>query len=391
MCDPCVVDEHIQAAELLLYALGRCGDGRLIRDIKWYRTGIPLDALGCSLSTLEVARADHDREAMSGEIFGDLEADALVGSGDEGDWLFVHNGVSTADSRAALGVSWLISRAKNAQAGTPTTGYNRWMTTSVDIPVAMPGVRAVRWMTTELHAGVKEHYAVGRLERGHTQWWGAGRVWNSSPGSILVKQPGDVHRDLERSSATAFTLITLPANEVERARGNHKALAFPQLDATDARALPFQRLHDAVCAGADRLAIEVALTEAISAFALISSAHPDYSRPVRRAVDYLRERLADPVTLDDLAVFAGLDKFHLCRAFRSQIGMPPHAYLTRLRILRAKALLLEGTRASDVAPLVGLYDQAQLTRHFRRIVGITPARYARAVLSGRETRILEPA
>jgi AraC-like DNA-binding protein len=66
------------------------------------------------------------------------------------------------------------------------------------------------------------------------------------------------------------------------------------------------------------------------------------------------------------------------RAFRAQIGMPPHRYLTHLRIARAKTLLLGGVRASEVAPLVGLYDQAQLTRHFRRLVGTTPARYGKS-------------
>jgi AraC-like DNA-binding protein len=96
---------------------------------------------------------------------------------------------------------------------------------------------------------------------------------------------------------------------------------------------------------------------------------------VRRALEYLRERIAEAVTLDELATHAALDKFHLCRAFRAQVGMPPHAYLTRLRIMRAKRLLQNGLRASEVAPRVGLYDQAQLTRHFRRIVGVTPARY----------------
>ena len=55
--------------------------------------------------------------------------------------------------------------------------------------------------------------------------------------------------------------------------------------------------------------------------------------------------------------------------------MPPHTYLTHLRIQRARKLLAEGVRASDLAPRVGLYDQSLLTRHFRRIVGVTPARY----------------
>jgi AraC-like DNA-binding protein len=92
----------------------------------------------------------------------------------------------------------------------------------------------------------------------------------------------------------------------------------------------------------------------------------------------MRAALGGSITLDDLADHAGLDKFHLCRAFRSQMGMPPHTYLTHLRIARAKELLLGGARASELAPLVGLYDQAQLTRHFRRLVGTTPARYAKS-------------
>ena len=61
--------------------------------------------------------------------------------------------------------------------------------------------------------------------------------------------------------------------------------------------------------------------------------------------------------------------------------MPPHTYLTHLRIARAKELLQRGVRASEVAPLVGLHDQAQLTRHFRRLVGTTPARYGKSARS----------
>lgn len=245
----------------------------------------------------------------------------------------------------------------------------------VELPVSLPGLRVARGTTTALHTGMKEHYGVGRIEHGQTEWWGSGRVWRSSPGCVLVKQPGDVHRDLARHGPTTFITVTLPASEVARAQGEGRAVVIPQLQASDERAAPFHRLIDAVCAGAGRFSLEVAVAEAVSALAAISSAHPDHSRPVRRALEYLHERLCDSITLDALADYADLDKFHLCRAFRAQIGMPPHKYLTHLRIARAKELLRGGVRASDVAPLVGIYDQAQLTRHFRRLVGMTPARY----------------
>ena len=249
------------------------------------------------------------------------------------------------------------------------------MERSVELPVSMPGLRAVRATTDSLHTEMKENYGVGRIERGDTEWWGGGKVWRSAP----RMHPGEAaratwSRHLAHRGPTTFTVVTLPTDDVARVQGEGRAVAMPQLDAGDERAAPFHRLIDAVCAGADRLSLEVAVAEAVSALAVISNP-PGYSRPVRRAMEYLRERLADSITLDDLAAHAELDKFHLCRAFRAQMGMPPHTYLTHLRIARAKELCSSGVRASDVAPLVGLYDQAQLTRHFRRLVGTTPARY----------------
>lgn len=80
-------------------------------------------------------------------------------------------------------------------------------------------------------------------------------------------------------------------------------------------------------------------------------------------------RRTEAISLDDRAAHAGLDKFHLCRAFRTQIGMPPHAYLTQLRVMRAKQILVAGVRPSDIAPRVGFYDQSALNRTFRRFVG----------------------
>ena len=92
---------------------------------------------------------------------------------------------------------------------------------------------------------------------------------------------------------------------------------------------------------------------------------------------FLHDALADKITLDDLAAHAGLDKFHLVRAFRAAVGLPPYEYLTHVRVWKAKELLQRGALVAEAAQAVGLYDQSQLHRHFRRIVGITPGRFSR--------------
>lgn len=246
-----------------------------------------------------------------------------------------------------------------------------------EIAISVPGMRAVRWRTDGLYSGMKETYTIGRVESGRSHYWHRGKVWTTGPRSILIKQPGDVHRDLAHTGQVVYQIVSFSPRDVERLVGRVRLVSHLPVD--DARGAAFQRLHDATSAGADQLTLEVAVAEAIDALTRIGDAKSEQTRPVQRAFELLREKLAEPVTLDELAAHAGLDKFRLCRAFRTQVGLPPHAYLTRLRIMRAKQLLDDGIRPSEVAPQVGLYDQSQLNRHFRRIVGTTPGQYARSV------------
>jgi len=251
-------------------------------------------------------------------------------------------------------------------------------TTAVDIESALPGLRAARATTEQVGTGIKDYFAVARIESGRSQWWGRGRDWQSAPGSVQLKEPDDVYRYDAHDGPVTFTVVLLSKDDIASVRGDGKTLAQPHLEPGDDRAAPFHRLHDAVCAGADRFTLEVLLAETIATFGRLRDAKREHTRPVRRALDYLRAHFTEQVSLDTLAAHAELDKFHLSRAFRAQIGLPPHAYLTHLRIRRAKELLTEGVRASELAPRVGIYDQSQLTRHFRRIVGTTPGRYASA-------------
>nr|WP_242593464.1 AraC family transcriptional regulator [Corallococcus exiguus] len=134
---------------------------------------------------------------------------------------------------------------------------------------------------------------------------------------------------------------------------------------------------------AEALVVETRVTEALDAVLSSCAEFAPSATQVRapvavhRAREYLREHLDQKVTLDALAAHAGMDKFHLTRAFRHSLGAPPYEYLTHLRIGRACQLLSKGMPAGDTAYAVGLYDQSQLNRHFRRLMGTTPAHYAR--------------
>jgi AraC-like DNA-binding protein len=83
------------------------------------------------------------------------------------------------------------------------------------------------------------------------------------------------------------------------------------------------------------------------------------------------------IGLDEAAAVLHAHPTSLVRAFTARFGIPPHRYLTGRRIDLARRLLLDGVPAAQVAAAAGFHDQAHLTRHFRRMLGTSPAAYAR--------------
>lgn len=99
---------------------------------------------------------------------------------------------------------------------------------------------------------------------------------------------------------------------------------------------------------------------------------------LRRVVEYVHAHHRRNLTLTELADVAHLSQHYFARLFRQSTGVTPHQYLIRCRVERAQALLRQGRLAiDDIAQEVGFADQSHLTRHFRRLVGVTPARYTR--------------
>jgi AraC-like DNA-binding protein len=96
---------------------------------------------------------------------------------------------------------------------------------------------------------------------------------------------------------------------------------------------------------------------------------------VRRACEYVVEHYDENVSLAALARVANLSSFHLNRVFSKQLGMPPHEFQIQVRVSRAKALLRQGWSISQVASQTGFADQSHLTRHFKRLVIVTPGAY----------------
>jgi AraC family transcriptional regulator len=145
------------------------------------------------------------------------------------------------------------------------------------------------------------------------------------------------------------------------------------------------RLDTLVAAAVERLAMQICSRPAPE-----GAARGMTPRRTARILDYLDAHLDGTVRLADLAREVALSEAYLARAFKAATGTTLHTALVERRIARARRLIAaarpdgDELRLADIAMACGFSSHAHMTTAFRRVLGVTPGAWARAVLdSGR--------
>jgi AraC-like DNA-binding protein len=235
-----------------------------------------------------------------------------------------------------------------------------------DVVAWRPGVPG---LTEVLHASFTDHVYPAHT---HDAW------------TLLLVDVGAVRYDLDRhphgATRTAVTLLPPGVPHDGRSQfpgGFRKRVLYLQ---------PATLGSDRVGTAVDRPAFaDPVLRDRISALHAALAPHAETLEAESRlafVLERLRElldsRLVAGLSLESAATDLGVHPTQLVRAFTRRHGLPPHRYLTGRRVDRARRLLLDGMPPAEVATAVGFYDQAHLTRHFRRMLATTPAAYARS-------------
>lgn len=98
----------------------------------------------------------------------------------------------------------------------------------------------------------------------------------------------------------------------------------------------------------------------------------------RRVLDFITEHLEDDLSIAKLADVACLSSFHFVRMFHDRVGVPPHHFVSSLRLERAKVMLRAGKLPlAQIAYACCFSSQSNFTRSFKRAVGLSPGAYRR--------------
>jgi two-component system, response regulator YesN len=96
---------------------------------------------------------------------------------------------------------------------------------------------------------------------------------------------------------------------------------------------------------------------------------------VNQALAYLEERYGQNVSLQELAEHVGMSPTYLSLLFKEEMGTTYIKHLTHIRMERAKEMLRNGLRVSEVSDKVGYLNYRHFTEIFKKHVGVTPGQY----------------
>jgi AraC-like DNA-binding protein len=205
--------------------------------------------------------------------------------------------------------------------------------------------------------------------------------------SLFIVHPGEVHSN-ETLTGCSFRSIYFDPELIRRTvsdiSGRQEDLPFfPQPMIFDEEVIrPYLSLHFSEEHSESSSEREVLILELLNTLVTRYAQTRARFRPegkehtaVRVARDYIAAQHDRNISLRELARLVNLSPYHLNRVFTKEVGMPPHAFQMQTRVAAAKKLMLDGLSLACVAAMTGFADQSHFSRHFKRLMKITPGEY----------------
>lgn len=103
------------------------------------------------------------------------------------------------------------------------------------------------------------------------------------------------------------------------------------------------------------------------------------SEHLAKAIRFINAHYAEDINLDSLAQEVFVSTYYLSHLFRREMGVTFSDYLAKVRVEKAKALLMECVSVESTSERVGYNDSNYFIKIFKKYVGVTPAKYRKSL------------
>lgn len=94
-------------------------------------------------------------------------------------------------------------------------------------------------------------------------------------------------------------------------------------------------------------------------------------------IEYIKANLESRITVDSIADYIHMSKYHLMRKFKEIKGMSIHQYIIHERLLRSRQLMKEGYALTEISYLVGFPDYTSFARAFKKMYLLSPKQFSK--------------
>ena len=107
-----------------------------------------------------------------------------------------------------------------------------------------------------------------------------------------------------------------------------------------------------------------------------------HGEAISRVENYIRLHLAEPISVEQLAMTANMSVTHLSRLFKKKHDMTLVDYMTEQRMRLAMELLKKDIPVGTVAAMTGYHNYSYFTKAFKRYTDKTPREYRQDLRTG---------
>jgi len=235
---------------------------------------------------------------------------------------------------------------------------------------------------------IAPNYSISFVEDGGFHAHVDEECWHIEPGTLFISQPGmafSCHHADEVPIDRCLTVTYTDDAVEDLLRADLPALRPPFARMSARRQFLRHRLQSCVAGEALRFELLAgALFESLaanrpSAPAPRSGDVTPLMRRIERAVQLIESDYARGLTLGDLATAADLSPFYFARAFQRFVGVPPHRYLTGVRLRHAARMLDDGAGVTFTCFEVGFGSLSHFVTAFRKRFGAPPTALKKGV------------